>query len=388
MADLASIFASRLDFDPGAGDIELFARQAPAKWVVYLFTDAADQPVQLLCVKNLRASLKRRLGGQETIGPTRKVNYRELVRRVYWTRVDSAFEADLVYLDAARAIFPQTYRGLMGIEPAWFVHVDPEQRFPRYTKTIDLDKKGILIGPIQDKHAAARFVQLIEDAFDLCRYYNVLTQAPHGRACAYKEMGKCPAPCDGSISMEQYRQMVRWSAEVAVDPAPYLREHEERMQAAAMDLNFEAAARIKQYIDQVAQFGKGPFKFARRLEDFRFLSVQPGPSAGLCKLFLITPGSVQLTACLVGPPISASYLLRQVLQVAQATPGDTTPQGVQRLGIVADHLLRPRKSGGIFLPLDHLDDRSLARAYRDLQKQKAAPEDSDDEGVVKELQQI
>src|SRR4051812_43360948 len=95
VSTLDAIFDHRLDFDP-AGELDAFLKQAPAKWVVYLFTDADDQPIQLLCVKNLRASIKRRLGGDELIGPSRKVNYREVVRRIYWRRVDSAFEADLV----------------------------------------------------------------------------------------------------------------------------------------------------------------------------------------------------------------------------------------------------------------------------------------------------
>ena len=55
-------FDHHADFDPATG-LEPLLAAVPAKWVVYLFTDAADQPVQLLCVKNLRASLKRRLGG-------------------------------------------------------------------------------------------------------------------------------------------------------------------------------------------------------------------------------------------------------------------------------------------------------------------------------------
>src|SRR5471032_1055208 len=130
MPQLEQIFEQRIAFDP-AGDLDAFLASVPAKWVVYLFVDADDQPVQLLCVKNLRASLKRRLGGEETIGPTRRVNYRDLIRRIHWRRVDSAFEADWLYYEAARQVFPQTYQGMVGFRPAWFIHVNPEANFPR-----------------------------------------------------------------------------------------------------------------------------------------------------------------------------------------------------------------------------------------------------------------
>src|SRR5437763_5649063 len=105
MPEISNILLQEIEFDP-AGDFEAFLRRVPAKWVVYLLSDAEDRPVQLLCVKNLRYSLKRRLGGEETIGVSKRVNYRELVRRVRWRRVDSAFEADWLYYEAAREVFP------------------------------------------------------------------------------------------------------------------------------------------------------------------------------------------------------------------------------------------------------------------------------------------
>src|SRR5437868_8323087 len=95
-------FDREIAFDPAASDFDAFLKEVPAKWVVYLMADEIGRPVQLLCVKNLRYSLKRRLGGEdEAVGLSRRVNYREIVRRVSWKRVDSSFEADFVYLEAA-----------------------------------------------------------------------------------------------------------------------------------------------------------------------------------------------------------------------------------------------------------------------------------------------
>ncbi len=181
-------------FNP-ADDFEQFLKLVPAKWVVYLLSDQEDRPIQLLCVKNLRASLKRRLGGQETVGPTRRVKYPEIVRRIHWRRVDSAFEADWLYYETARQLFPASYQGMVGFRPAWFIHVNPDAEFPRYTKTIQLAaKRGIYIGPLEDKHAAARLIELIEDAFDLCRYFHILVQAPNASAAPTRKWANAPRP--------------------------------------------------------------------------------------------------------------------------------------------------------------------------------------------------
>ena len=265
----------------------------------------------------------------------------------------------------------------------------PTRRFPRYSKTIDLSPRaGLLIGPVEDKHAAGRLIEFVEDAFDLCRYYKILVQAPTGSPCAYKGMGKCPAPCDGSVSIEQYRRLVEWSARTLVDPAEFLREQTARMQAAAAELRFEIAARIKNYVEQMSQLGKGAYRHLGRLSDFAYLSLQhgPRPQAGTAKVFLITPGHIQQILGLTGEP-RAGEVLRAALTLAEErTPTGVDTLGAERIGVVAHHLFSPRQGHGVFLRLGSIDEKSISRAYRELKKQPAPVDDVESEGVMKELQ--
>jgi excinuclease UvrABC nuclease subunit len=383
-----------LHFSP-EDDFDLFLKRVPARWAVYLLADANDQPVQLLCVRNLRNSLKRRLGGDETVGPSRRVNYRDLVRRIHWRLVDSAFESDWIYYEAARDLFPDTYKGMVGFRPAWFVHVDPNAQFPRYAKTIDLSARaGLFLGPLEDKHAAANLIQSIEDAFDLCRYHNILIESPHAKACAYKEMGKCPAPCDGSLSLEQYRRMVEWSAHVVIDPTDFARRHQQRMEQAAGELRFELAAKIKTYVDQISRWGKGAFRHVRTLNDFRFVALQRGPREGTAKVFLITPGDIEEIAGLIAEPPRAGELLAEILRrldgkssLGQHAVDMIDTMAAERIGIVTHHLFLAKQTRGVFLHAASLDEKSLLQGCRELRKQKAT-ETADDEGLVKELQAL
>jgi excinuclease UvrABC nuclease subunit len=388
MSQIAGILDHRVDFDP-AGDFEAFLRQVPAKWVVYLFADEADQPLQLLCVKNLRSSLKRRMQG-EKISLTKSVDYRQIVRRVYWRRVESVFEADWIYHDVAHRIFPDTYQGMVGFRPAWFVHVDSNAAFPRYTKTINLAaNSGTYFGPVEDKHAAARLMELMEDAFDLCRYYNILLEAPNGRACPYKEMGKCPAPCDGSISMEQYRRMIEWSAATLADPREMIRQQSERMKEAAADLRFETAGKIKSFVDQLSKLGKGAFRHARPLSDFACITIQPGATAMSAKLFLILPGIIEEVVDLLSEPAQPSDILRAVFASAEEHAGAVLDaKGIERIGIVSHHLFSPKQSQGVFIPLAELADlagKSLLKGYRAVIR-RTHEDETEGEGVMKELQ--
>ena len=391
MSELAglSIFDHHLAFDP-AGDLGAFLKSVPGKWAVYLMADADDRPVQLLCVKNLRYSLERRLGtGEVDAGPSRKVSYREIVRRVHWRRVDSAFEADAVYLEAARVIFPQTYRGMAGMRPAWFVHVNPDTTFPRYVKTIDpIGRTGFYFGPIEDKHAAQKLVHTMENLFDLCRDYSILTQSPRGGPCPWKQMGKCVGPCDGTIDLGAYRQLIAFSASVLADPQDYAREQTRRMQQAAAELRFETAEKIKAYVEQLSQIGKGALRHVRPLEEFQFVTLQRGPRAGTAKVFLITPGKIDEIAGLISEPSPAGEVLKIALTVAHDRRDEPLDDvGAERIGVVSHHLFQPKARQGVFLPLAHIDERSFVKAYRDLQNQKPQ-DDTPGEGVTKELQAL
>ncbi len=382
-----------IDFD-SSSDIESLALRVPARWVVYLFADKQDRAIQLLCVKNLRASLRRRLGPESDVEPSKRVDYRQLVRRVYWTRVDSEFEADLLYLRTVRELFPAGYAKLVALRPAWFVEVDCDARFPRYSRTdAPGSTSGEVFGPLEDKATATRLIERLEDWFDLCRYHNILQQAPHGKACAYKEMGRCPAPCDGSVSMEQYRQLVRLSAKTLADPDDYIRAQQARMQQAASSLQFEAAGRIKAYIASLSQLTTPVFRNIRRFEDLRFVTLQHGPSRRAAKVFLVTPTEVRPIACLLDKPSPGSGIVQAAL--AAASRVEAFDIGAREtFGIVARHLFA-EKQAGIWIPIDKLDESSLAKAYGEIRKDKspdvAAGQSADDdasgdEGIVREIQ--
>jgi hypothetical protein len=172
-----------------------------------------------------------------------------------------------------------------------------------------------------------------------------------------------------------------------VEPLPLIRDHTRRMQQAAGELRFELAAKIKALIDQLGRFGKGPFRHVAMLKDFQYLSLQHGPREGTAKIFLITPGRVEEIAGLVAEPTKPAELLRLALELTadrQAEKVDAV--GAERVGVVAHHLFSG-KNRGVFLRLDSIDEKAIAKGYRELKKQ-APQEEIEGEGVVKELQAL
>jgi hypothetical protein len=201
-------------------------------------------------------------------------------------------------------------------------------------------------------------------------------------------MGKCVGPCDGSVSLEAYRSLIDYSVSVLSDPADSVRAHTLRMKHAAAELRFEVAEKIKAYVEQLSQLGKGPFRHVRPLRDFAYLSLQRGPREGLAKVFLVTPGCVEEIAGMIEEPSRPGGLLPHALALASARAVDGVDAvGAERIGVVAHHLFLAKATHGVFIPLDLVDEKSLAKGYRDLLRQKVEPE-NEGEGVVKELQAL
>lgn len=463
-----ALFDGHVEFEPQSPLDEVLSK-LPGRWCVYCFADGERRPVQLLCVKNLRASVRRRLGGVAEIDePSRRINYREVIRHVYFRRVDGSLEQDLLYLDAARRLFPSQYRALVPDRPAWFICVDPDAMHPRFRVVSDPQipadsdpsRRGVagtslgndprsatvrLFGPMSEKQDATALVESLEDLFDLCRYHHLLMQSPDARACPYKDMGRCPAPCDGSITLDGYRALVRLAIRFLDDPGTMIRQHELRMRQAADELLFELAGSLRKLVEQMKSLTRGPYRLLRRMESLAFVALQRGPRAKTFKLFLITPGSCEHELSLlvrgseldgevggkrdagvvgdrgsdVGNEKGAGVASRRgagsdrrrgagvastrsagveemvggrlgsvvgsVLATRERLPRlPRDARAVDRLACAVQHLLSA-KTTARFIPLTGLDERSLAAALRELLKAPSEPEAApDDEGVVRE----
>ena len=394
----AELFVESAAIDPAApeaGRIDWAA--IPAKAVVYLLTGTteagSDHPVLLATVGDLRAALKRRLADNPADIRTKRVAYGQICTRVHYRQVHSLFAANFYYAAAVRALFPETAGALIPWRTSWWIGVERDAAgataFPRFRKTNDLSESGLAYaGPIRDKHAAARLVESLEDLFDLCRYHNILVQAPRGKACAYKEMGKCPAPCDGSETLAAYRARVNAALAFLVDAqveghgarARWRSTLEAQMKAAAAALKFEAAGKIKQRLTRAGLVDGEPYAAAAPLEDFAFLTLQPGRGkpwiepwivhfAGEAPIQPLPEFNVKELA------VAARHLADQArFLTANARPAALTPDQTRHAALVAHHLFKGDSDHGIWLRLaEACDPAAVVAAAEKLRARKAKP---------------
>jgi hypothetical protein len=358
---------------------EAFFAAVPARWCVALLVDAAGEPLQLVCAKNLRAMLRRRLEQADpsvTPSSSKRVDYRALVRRVAWERVDSELQMDLTYIAAARGAFPQRWRRLIPDRAVHFVHIDPEEPHPDWVRQESVLQTGQMWGPFPDRSKAERWIQLVRDAFDLCRYRNILMQTPDGKACAYKQMNKCPAPCDGTISMEAYRQQVRDAIQAVLAPASVMESLQTQMRQHVADLAFEKAGKVKSRASTIEQLCSGVYQGVRPLGRFRFVSVQPGPRKGTARIYVCTASGASEVACVLDTGCSWAEIARVC---ERALPASDWPAEVT-LGTIAFYVGNAKTSAR-FCPEEAMTSDRFAQMLASAMKPVAA---SQDDGAIRE----
>ncbi len=340
----------------------------PAHPGVAVFEDEDAHPLVIATTADLRELARRRLGpGGAGLA---RADHRAVTRRILAFEVGSGLEADVVYLAQARLRTPETHRIVGERWRAWFVRVDPGAEFPKWARTnladgVDISEQ-VLLGPMAQKDTAGRFIELVTDAFDLCRDYSLLVQAPRARACAYKEMGRCPAPCDGSEPMPSFRLRTRRAVEaVSGGLGEMLARLDTDMRKSGAAGEFEAAAELKQQATRLAALAKPAFAHITDARRWRMAVVLPSPRPRRARLLVLAGGRLGVVGEIepgVASPDLEAAAVRVIDAARSAPPLSPGPAQLDTLAAVTRWLYSPRarRRGAAIVIKDETDARSLA----------------------------
>ncbi len=356
-------FDCQLEVTPPIDDDQLL--QIPAKRGVFCMLTADDKPIVLLTGANIRSRLRNRLRNPDQQERRKVPNLHEITRKVCWRLTFSHFETDLAYLQLARQIWPDSYSSLLGWKPAWFVYVNVEDEYPNFARSRDvLRQPGEYLGPFESGKSADKFIDVTEDVFDLCRDYQCLKKYPNGSLCTYAQMNKCLKICDGTISMDAYRDVLRQASEFALGQRRGFREKlQSRMKEAADNFEFEFAGRMKSKIERLGEFEKFPFANIEPIDRFQFILIQSGPSFHQARAFFVNKGFIALGKDL-DYPLKPKQIGRTIRDMAGHVDKLYEKSEVDRfvIGLVSSYLFSSQQRKGIMIRWqDSLSEQYLAK---------------------------
>ena len=131
-----------------------------------------------------------------------------------------------------------------------YIRISMQDDYPRLTITRRMLNDGArYFGPFTNSKAVHTTLELVRKIFPYVTCKREIT-GNDKRACLYYHMGRCPGPCIGAISREDYRELIQQIALFLEGRQGQIQESlRRRMMAAAEALDFEQAARLR---DQLA----------------------------------------------------------------------------------------------------------------------------------------
>jgi excinuclease ABC subunit C len=278
-------FDHRIEFLPkNSGDL---LRAIPAAPGVFSLRGETGEPY-LTRTADLRRRLRRLLAPPEAVDDqgrpilSKRLNLRERVRFIEYTRTGSDFESTLILYRASRSAFgPDEARRRLRLHPPYVLRVTMSHQHPRVYSTNRLSKKSLheSFGPFPSRAAAERYCDAVLDLFLLRRCYEDLEPYPEHPGCVYGEMKKCMQPCkEGNpqaCTPDQYaNEAKRVFAFFSTRGQSLLDEVAAQREAASEAMDFEAAAALHKQWEKVRAAALLADELIRPIPDLRAIILQ------------------------------------------------------------------------------------------------------------------
>ncbi len=322
-------------FDAGS-DAQWFFDSLPSRPAVFaLFPETDATPLggqtpalpgsapYLSRTRDLHRRLTRLLGKPSS--SSKRLNLREVTRRVEYQEVGSSFEAQWLLYLFNKVHYPRTYRHRLRLKPPTVLKVNLRNRFPRCYPTRRLASDGSLYyGPFASRLAAERFASEFLDLFKIRRCVEDLSPDPSHPGCIYSQMHMCLAPCFAGCTNDEYHQeLSRVVAFLDRDGHAVVRSLEEERARTADSLEFEQAARIHRKLEKIHDVLRLKPGLVRRLDELHAVMLQPAAQPKCVAFFRAVGGELRGPATLsldenVASPVPLDTQLQILLDSLRA----------------------------------------------------------------------
>lgn len=239
-------------------DIQEELKKLPARPGVYLMHNAQDE---IIYVGKARV-LKNRVRQYFQTGYNRSVKIEHMVSHIAYFEyiiTDSELEALVLECNLIKEHRPHYNTMLKDDKSYPYIRVTVQEEYPRilFCRNVKRDKSRYF-GPYTSAGAVKETIELMHKVYKIRNCSRVLPRdIGKERACLYHQIGQCQAPCQGLISKEEYRKNVDQALRfLNGDDKKILRDLEEKMQAAAENLEFEDAAEYRDLMNSVKRIGE------------------------------------------------------------------------------------------------------------------------------------
>lgn len=226
--------------------------QIPDSPGVYKFRDEHRRVIYVGKAKNLRQRLANYFQDLAALHPRTRTMV-TTAASVEWTVVSTEVEALQLEYSWIKEFDPRFNVKYRDDKSYPYLAVTLDEEFPRVQVMRGAKKKGVrYFGPYGHAWAIRETVDLMLRVFPVrtCSAGVFKNAARTGRPCLLGYIGKCSAPCVGRVTPEEHRELaVDFCDFMAGRTGTYIRRLEKDMMAAAEEMEYERAARLRDDVE-------------------------------------------------------------------------------------------------------------------------------------------
>ena len=225
---------------------------------VYIMYDKSDTIIYIGKAVSLRKRVRQYFQPSHNEG-IKKKQMVEHIERFEYIITDSELEALVLECNLIKEHTPKYNTMLRDDKSYPYIRVTVYEDFPRVLFSHEMKKdKSRYFGPYTSAGAVKDTIDLINKIYGLrtCNR-NLPRDIGMERACLNHHIHQCDAPCQGRISKEEYGKKVAGVLEfLNGNYAPVIKNLEEKMNQASMDLEFEKAIEYRDLLSSVKQIAQ------------------------------------------------------------------------------------------------------------------------------------
>lgn len=229
----------------------------PHKPGVYLFRDTGGNILYVGKANNLHNRVRSYFSSSSQVSPKIALLASQVADIDFFT-VTSGQEALILELNFIKQYHPRFNVRLKDDKTFPYLKIDISEEWPRVYRTRRLeDDGGRYFGPFSSAKSLKDTLRVLQRLFPF-RICNKNITGTRRRPCLEYHLGHCLAPCTGSVSKEEYDQVIR---EVILflegRRDKVIRELKARMNRASASTDFEKAARLRDQIQAMEEVIEG-----------------------------------------------------------------------------------------------------------------------------------
>ncbi|MDQ0842039.1 excinuclease ABC subunit C [Streptomyces sp. V1I6] len=247
-----SLSASRVDGMADPSSYRPKPGQIPDSPGVYRFRDEHRRVIYVGKAKSLRQRLASYFQDLANLHPRTRTMV-TTAASVEWTVVSTEVEALQLEYSWIKEYDPRFNVKYRDDKSYPYLAVTLNEEFPRVQVMRGAKRKGVrYFGPYGHAWAIRETVDLMLRVFPVrtCSAGVFRNHVQKGRPCLLGYIGKCSAPCVGRVTPEEHRELAEEFCDfMAGRTGTYIRRLEKQMMAAAEEMEYEKAARLRDDIE-------------------------------------------------------------------------------------------------------------------------------------------